>query len=237
MLSLAAAVAAAPFGPASAERQPQVAGNAPLVAEQPKQALHPHAAREQGRRGIEFLGLGRLDEAERALRKALEIDPNDDVAIANLGVVLYRQGDYRGAADSFSRVLRDPQRVTKRHLLALMMRGFANARLNRLSQSLADFETAITIAPLNPNGFAGRAMVRLELADHKAALADATVALALGLQDPKVYAIKGKALTALGNEEEGRRFLAISANLMERYSSQGGAPAANTGSKSMMLNF
>ena len=44
-------------------------------------------------------------EAERSLRKALEIDPNHQKALTNLAMVLARQGRFSESFDAFSKVI------------------------------------------------------------------------------------------------------------------------------------
>jgi Flp pilus assembly protein TadD len=50
--------------------------------------------------------LGRLDEAERSLRKAIEVGPQFAEAYSSLGLLLLRRGDFAGAADQFERAVR-----------------------------------------------------------------------------------------------------------------------------------
>jgi Flp pilus assembly protein TadD len=53
--------------------------------------------------GSANLGLGRLGQAEKMLRRALEVDPTFVPALNNLGVVLMEQGDYGEARAVFQR--------------------------------------------------------------------------------------------------------------------------------------
>ncbi len=53
--------------------------------------------------GSANLALGRLGQAEKMLRRALEVDPSFVPAMNNLGVVLMEQGDYGEARAVFQR--------------------------------------------------------------------------------------------------------------------------------------
>ncbi|QRO02374.1 protein-glutamate O-methyltransferase CheR [Archangium violaceum] len=64
-------------------------------------ARHPLAAELRYLEALLLLGLGRLEEAERAARQALYLEPSLAVAHLMLGHILRRQGDTRGALRSF----------------------------------------------------------------------------------------------------------------------------------------
>ena len=63
---------------------------------------NPEAARGQG---IALMNLGRLLEAEAALRDALGREPNDAQALAQLGEVFFRSAHYAGAAKFWLQVM------------------------------------------------------------------------------------------------------------------------------------
>lgn len=63
----------------------------------PDAALH-------GRAGLAFLGLGDLDDAERHLRSALELDPQFTDALHALGLVYEGRGDTKRTVETFQKV-------------------------------------------------------------------------------------------------------------------------------------
>ncbi len=102
----------APFG---ADRRGEavdglVVGHRLMAAGEPELALRAYyrAAAEQGMNadvlsaiGSANLALGRLNQAEQILRRALEVEPTFVPAINNLGVVLMERGDYGQARAVF----------------------------------------------------------------------------------------------------------------------------------------
>jgi tetratricopeptide (TPR) repeat protein len=65
----------------------------------------PEEARGWHMCGNALLALHRLDESERYLRKALELDPALADAMADLGLIALRRGDLEGAQEHFMHVL------------------------------------------------------------------------------------------------------------------------------------
>ncbi|HEY1628226.1 MAG TPA: tetratricopeptide repeat protein, partial [Tepidisphaeraceae bacterium] len=66
---------------------------------------------------------GQLDEATRTAQKAIELDPNDSAAHANLGVALAQNNHLEPAIAEFQRALQlDPENRTVRHDLATAVR-------------------------------------------------------------------------------------------------------------------
>ena len=57
------------------------------------------------RRGAILAQIDRSDEAEAALKRAIELDPNLAAAHSNLGNIFYSRGDYSGALDKYKQAL------------------------------------------------------------------------------------------------------------------------------------
>lgn len=122
MMLLAACSAGGPFASTDTRNTPfgadgrgeavdgLVVGHRLMAASEPELALRAYyrAAAEQGMNadvlsaiGSANLALGRLNQAEQILRRAIEEDPNFVPAINNLGVVLMEMGDYGEARAVF----------------------------------------------------------------------------------------------------------------------------------------
>ncbi|MEM9069922.1 MAG: protein kinase [Myxococcota bacterium] len=70
---------------------------------------HPQLASVWGARGFVALRQGNVDEAERFLTRALEIDPADASSLRNRGILRHRRGNRRGAYADLRAALRyDP---------------------------------------------------------------------------------------------------------------------------------
>lgn len=84
----------------------------------------------------EFLRTARPDLAENALREVLAIDPTDVDARANLGVILFFQGDYLKAAPELREALKHEPALWK--IQALL--GMCEMRIGQPARARADLE-------------------------------------------------------------------------------------------------
>jgi arylsulfatase A-like enzyme len=108
--------------------------------------------------GLEALAAGRLAEARKRLRQALELDPDNLVALNNLGIVQMQRGKRRAAEETFARGLAlDPLAENLANNL-----GLARSRLGRHRQAVEAFRTALSRRP----GFTA-ARFNLALALHR----------------------------------------------------------------------
>ncbi|MGQ0714887.1 MAG: BTAD domain-containing putative transcriptional regulator [Gemmatimonadaceae bacterium] len=83
----------------------------------------------------------RFDEAERAMRRAQEIDPLSLIASAAHGWLLYYAGDFERAAEQCRLTLElDPE-----YAVALLWRGWALQELGRQPEALALLERAVSL--------------------------------------------------------------------------------------------
>lgn len=55
--------------------------------------------------GEQLFKANQFAEAKKALQKAIELDPNNEIALNNLGVVLWQDGDTQGALTSFQKAI------------------------------------------------------------------------------------------------------------------------------------
>jgi predicted O-linked N-acetylglucosamine transferase (SPINDLY family) len=86
---------------------------------------------------------GRLEEAERLYRRALETDPDNIDALHFLGVIAYQRGDYDGAADLILRALS----LNSSNAPAHNNLGNVYAAQDRTDEALASYGKAIALAP------------------------------------------------------------------------------------------
>jgi hypothetical protein len=93
-----------PPGPPAAVETPPPPAAAPRPVAPGKKAMQ-HKAQESVQAGNRALLLGKFDEAERAMRSALEQDPGSTEALRALGIILARQGKPCEALRSYRRYL------------------------------------------------------------------------------------------------------------------------------------
>jgi len=105
------------------------------------------AARERGvvlkAEGDAFLAAGKLPEATRCFRAAIEADPGDAAARLPLGYALREQGQVDAAIDTLEAALAiDPQAIDGHYLLALCLQDGG-----RLPEAIAHLEAVVALDP------------------------------------------------------------------------------------------
>ena len=93
---------------------------------------------------------GRVGEAEKAYRRALEMDASYAFAANNLGVLLMERGDANGA-----RAALDSAVQSRRLVESLANLGLIAAAAGRPDAALAHFREAIEVDPHSPSGWTG----------------------------------------------------------------------------------
>ena len=89
-----------------------------------------------------------LDEAEDAIKRALQLDPDNGAYLDSMAWVQYRQGKYDQALENLKRAVENLPRedaVVFEHL------GDVYSKLNRVSQALESWQKAKTLDPSNKN--------------------------------------------------------------------------------------
>ncbi|MFP2961921.1 tetratricopeptide repeat protein [Myxococcus sp. 1LA] len=87
-----------------------------------------------------------LDEAERRVRRALELRPDTGAYLDSLGWVYFRRGDYARAVDALERasMLSPDEPVILEHL------GDAYQRVARMDEAAAAWRRALEVLALDP---------------------------------------------------------------------------------------
>ncbi|MFB0561918.1 MAG: tetratricopeptide repeat protein [Candidatus Lokiarchaeia archaeon] len=96
-------------------------------------------------KGNSLVERGEFEEAIKYYDKALEIDPQDIVAMANKGTALDQLGRYKEAIECFDKVLE----INPKDVEALNNKGSSLIRLGKYDEALKHFDDALTISPLN----------------------------------------------------------------------------------------
>ena len=164
-------------------------------------ALDHEDARAYRDRGRIYFDIGQEDLAEKDYSEAIRLDNEmEDAYIGHAACLVYR-GDIDGAIDDLNLVIDQcPMNST-----AYNGRGIAYAAAGNFEAALKDVGTAVEIDPTVSDYYMFRAQISLNVEDFQGAIKDLGVYLALDGEDPpKGYFLRGIALIALGNFDEGR---------------------------------
>jgi tetratricopeptide (TPR) repeat protein len=134
--------------------------------------LNPNNVRAYAARGLSRWGAGGEDKQSAAadLKKALSIsiDPKDDIAYENRGVLRGFLDDKQGAIADFDQAIR----INPNNGNAYTSRGYVRYRLGDKQGAIADFNQAVRINPKDDDAYFSRGDVYLELDDTKNAVTD-----------------------------------------------------------------
>jgi adenylate cyclase len=156
-----------------------------------------------------------LDEADRASRRALEIDPALAEAHASRGLVLFIQRHFEEAESSFRRAIElDPRLPEPHYFLARML-----FQMGRFEEAAGEFDAANEVRPDHGSAFfAGQAYEALGWDDralerYRDAVDRVAEHMELNPDDPRAATIRAVALHRIGQREEalewGRRAVEI----------------------------
>jgi len=117
-----------------------------------------------------------LDKAIADLTKAIELDPQLDIAYYYLGLACKTKGDDDKAIANYTKAIE----IDPRYDEAYCERGMSWYRKSDYDKAIADFTKAIEINPKNGNAYAGRSWVWGKKGDYDKANADWAKAKELG---------------------------------------------------------
>jgi tetratricopeptide (TPR) repeat protein/tRNA A-37 threonylcarbamoyl transferase component Bud32 len=121
--------------------------------------------------------------AQRDLKLAAESPHADAGMLADLGAVLYNQGQIATAIQAYSAALeRSP-----RELQVLINRGWAYEEANQLEAAAKDFESAILAAPANPEAHTGLGYIRARQQRDIDAQRSASLAILYAADDYRIF--------------------------------------------------
>ena len=149
-----------------------------------------------------YADLGRLPEAERALRDALAAG-DDPVGYYNLGLVLERGGRLQEAESSYRRaVALGPGLASARNNLGLLL-----ARTDRLDEATGHLHEAIRLDPASPDAYTNLAVVMLQRGQVSEAEQLARQAIDVDPAHADAHANLGVIRARAGDLESARRHL------------------------------
>ena len=141
---------------------------------------------------------GRLDDAERAYRQILAVEPDNFDCLHLLGLIFHHRGQFAAAVDQFDLALRrDPNSV-----MALNNRGLSLRRLRRFDEALANYDRALVLQPDYTDALCNRGVTLYEMGRFAEAVASYDRALTLQPNNADVHFNRGNALHELKRFDE-----------------------------------
>lgn len=125
------------------------------------------------------------------------VQKNDAEEVFREGMNKIEQGDFKGAIDDFTAVLKLNPNVPD----AYYFRGLARDLLEDNEEAIKDYSEAIRLDPKNTYAYNNRGTVYAELKDYEKAIADYDSALEKDAENANAYYNRALAHTAIGKSE------------------------------------
>lgn len=113
--------------------------------------------------------MGELESARSALENASRLEPDRLEIRAELGLVLYRLGDFEAAARELDVVLAAPQASPELRAQALLRRGLVDQHAHRYPEARRRFEEALSLDPNRAEALSAYAAVMHRLGEPERA--------------------------------------------------------------------
>lgn len=168
------------------------------IAEAMEGADNDLAARAWFSVGYLRQGDERLQEATDAYERALRLDPNNDAARNNLGVVKNVLGNHGEAIADYDKVLQ----LKPEDAGVYNNRGTAKHDLGRHEEAITDYDEALRLGPGYAEAYNNRGVAKHALGRHEEAIADCNEALRLEPNYADAYNERGNVKSALCRHTE-----------------------------------
>lgn len=146
-----------------------------------------------------------LDGARRDLDRALELDPDNSVAVHDIGAIHFRKGEFKEALPYFEKAIHlSPTKSAAREHL-----GMTYMKLDRPEDAVRELEAAVALEPEKADLRLGYGLALKEIGDLNSALQQFYKAIELDGDQAAAYYQAALTLTLLG------RFDDATANLQE----------------------
>lgn len=156
---------------------------------------------------------GNFDSSDLILKRVLQVDSKNLLALHILGLIKISQSNYREAAEYLARAAKiNPNDASIQFNLAKALADSGNAK-----DALAHHKKAVALAPNNPEAWLSYGKTASNLGRHKDALVFYGEALNLRPEYPEAHYNKGNTLNEMGCYEEAIAQFDIALNLRPNY--------------------
>ena len=146
---------------------------------------------------------GDLAEAEKRLRRAVQLNPQNDVFQSNLALILARQGNLAEATDHFRRALE----INPKDPATLNNMGIALAQQGKLDEAIQHFRRSLEIKPNDASGHTNMANLLLDRGDVDGATSHLRVAIEIDPTDADNHNMLAIISAKRGNFAEATKHL------------------------------
>jgi tetratricopeptide (TPR) repeat protein len=160
----------------------------------------PNHAKVHHLLGFIFFGRRDFPRALRHIERAVKLDPDFDIAVANLGNLMLAMGEWERAIPSFQRLLNKP--LYRTPYLAYNNIGWAHYNLGQYEESIKQYKMAIFMNPKFCLGHNNLGRVRAHLGDTNEALEAFGKATQFCPQYAEPHYFMGRIYLALNAAEE-----------------------------------
>ena len=198
-------------------------------------------------RGNLHYGNAQYNNAINDFGKAIELNPEDEVALNNRGSTWFVLGNFDKAVSDYSKSLKiNPNKAQTFHNRSLIYfelqeyklsiedsnkslelreanvdayinRGSSWFALGNLDNAIRDYSSALNVDPTNANAYYNRSVVFTELNQLDNAMGDIDQAVYYNPQDPGVYAHRAQLWKALNEIEKSKKDYQIAITYADKY--------------------
>jgi len=149
---------------------------------------NPSDASAYDMRGSAYNNLEQFENAVKDFNEAIRLDPNRATAYAGRAYALYKQEKYQDALKDCNEALRINPNLSS----AYTCRGNVYSKLEQYQKSMQDLNKGLSVEN-HQGGLVSRSRTHYLMGNYKAAVADATAAIAKNPRDPVAWDNRGVA--------------------------------------------
>jgi tetratricopeptide (TPR) repeat protein len=137
---------------------------------------------------------GDRSSALKDFNKAIQLDPENHIALAEIGNIKFNEKKFEEALPYYNKALR----IDNKYFNVYYNRGMAHYQLNNYAEAIIDFQKAITLNPDDPDLYQLLSASKMKLEDFTGSLKALDQAIEM-TQDSLSYFLRGSTKIDLGN--------------------------------------
>ena len=186
-----------------------------------KQNINNLSANEWFEKGYELGISGNYTDAEKALSKAIELNPQDAMEYNNRGIAYGKLGNTQQAIKDFNKAIE----LNPQDAMGYYNRGTVYKNLGNAQQAIKDFNKAIELNPQDSSAYNNRGNAYSDLSNTQQAIKDYNKAIELNPQHANTYNNRGLHYAKLGNYQQAikdfNKLIELNPKHVEAYANRG----------------